>query len=467
MEHNSQSDTNPEVTSKSSTYVDNNENPSTPSRKRPIFFKFRSSRHLVLFTVALGIFVDMFIYSVIVPIMPFHLRDHLGFVEDNISSTIGILLGLYAVGLLIGSPLFGYLGDRCKKRQYPMALGILGMIASTILFMFSLQFWVLLVARFLQGLSGACIWTVGFAMLSDNFPDEIGSAIGKVVPFLSLGMLSGNPIGGSLYEAKGYHAVFGLCIAMAVIDLLARLLLVEKRGSPPEWWPENSTPNEKPLEDENVPKRSLASVLFSPRMLAGLLITFSEAFIFAGPEATFPVHLHQTFGLESTQIGLVFIAIVFPTFIFSPIGGYLSDRYGSRLICVVGLLLAGMCTMLLGVPNSLATFIVLLFFFGSFGAVFIAPMIGEFSLIVRVPGSDPDTAITRSYALFNMAFGLGLAVGPIVCGRLLDQIGFFYVGIFMGAMCFFAAPFAALWTGDGWFKPQTSTENVDTSTADV
>lgn len=40
------------------------------------------------------------------------------------------------------------------------------------------------------------------------------------------------PIGGYLYTSLGWNAPFGFCIALCVIDLLARLLVVEQRDLP-------------------------------------------------------------------------------------------------------------------------------------------------------------------------------------------------------------------------------------------
>jgi MFS family permease len=73
-----------------------------------------------------------------------------------------------------------YLGDRLKHRQGLMLAGILGLLGSTLLFMLGRLYWELLLARFLQGFSDACVWTLGMCLISDTFPlEELGTQVKK------------------------------------------------------------------------------------------------------------------------------------------------------------------------------------------------------------------------------------------------------------------------------------------------
>lgn len=102
------------------------------------------------------------------------------------SRDTGLLVALYAVGLLgklkyqlknthsnlVGSPLFGWLGDKIKQRRIPMLLGTGASISANILFMFSLNYPMLLIARLMQGISNACVWTMCLCLIADNWPKE-------------------------------------------------------------------------------------------------------------------------------------------------------------------------------------------------------------------------------------------------------------------------------------------------------
>ena len=60
---------------------------------------------------------------------------------------------------------------------------------------------ILIIARFLQGLSAAVVWTVGLAFLVDSVgKDEVGECMGVVAVGFSLGVFLGPLLGGVVYE---------------------------------------------------------------------------------------------------------------------------------------------------------------------------------------------------------------------------------------------------------------------------
>lgn len=83
---------------------------------------------------------------------------------------------------IAGSPIFGWLGDKIKQRRIPMLLGISASIAANLMFMFAFAYWMLLLARFLQGVSNAAVWTMSLCLIADNWPEN---QLGKVIHALS------------------------------------------------------------------------------------------------------------------------------------------------------------------------------------------------------------------------------------------------------------------------------------------
>lgn len=78
-----------------------------------------------------------------------------------------------------------------------MLLGTIASMAANVLFMLSTTYTMLLVARFLQGASNACVWTMCLCLVADNWPrDQLGTQMGKLVGFYPLGMMIGLPVGG-------------------------------------------------------------------------------------------------------------------------------------------------------------------------------------------------------------------------------------------------------------------------------
>ena len=64
---------------------------------------FRSSKLFIVIVVNLAIFTDAFLYGLIVPVLPFAMGDRINTPEDEIQHWIGILLGAYGAGVLVGS----------------------------------------------------------------------------------------------------------------------------------------------------------------------------------------------------------------------------------------------------------------------------------------------------------------------------------------------------------------------------
>ena len=90
----------------------------------------------------------------------------------------------------------------------------------------------MILARVLQGASSAVAWTVGLAVLADTLPTEqLGVAMGTIGSVVSFAMVSSPVIGGAIFHAFGFHAVFWFLGAMLVIDVLLRLLMIERKDA--------------------------------------------------------------------------------------------------------------------------------------------------------------------------------------------------------------------------------------------
>lgn len=75
----------------------------------------------------------------------------------------------------------GYLADRLGCRRLIYLAGLLLLLVATALFAFGRSILVLIVARVLQGMSAAIVWSVGFAMVLESVGKEkFGQALGAV-----------------------------------------------------------------------------------------------------------------------------------------------------------------------------------------------------------------------------------------------------------------------------------------------
>lgn len=87
----------------------------------------------------------------------------------------------------------------------------------------------LVLGRIFQGFSAAIVWSVGLALLADTYGSKIGMAMGYSSIAMSMGLLVSPVIGGAVYNHVGYYAVYYIAFGCILLDIILRLILIEKK----------------------------------------------------------------------------------------------------------------------------------------------------------------------------------------------------------------------------------------------
>lgn len=127
--------------------------------------------------------------------------------------------------------------------------------------------------------------------------------------------------------------------------------------------------------------------------------------------------------------GVALMSYAVMQFVFSPIVGALSDRYGRRPILLLSLAAFTLDMLLLAVVQWLWLFIVIRAFAGIFASTFS-------TAAAYVADITPADQRAQKFALIGAAFGAGFIFGPAI-GGLLGDIGLrlpFYAGAFLAAI---------------------------------
>ncbi|KNE58780.1 hypothetical protein AMAG_04332 [Allomyces macrogynus ATCC 38327] len=195
-------------------------------RRRSWAYRARTHPWAVATVVSLVIFVDMVVYAAVIPILPDIIQHKLGLSSGH----TGLVVGAYAAGLLLFTPIFGFLSDRLGDRKWPMIISLIALGAASALFLVCTQYWHFLLVRGLQGIAAAGNWTVGLALASDAFPaDRLGTVMGVVMACLNLGYLVGPALGGALYTSVSEQAPFYMFLVLTAVPLAARVVVVSER----------------------------------------------------------------------------------------------------------------------------------------------------------------------------------------------------------------------------------------------
>ncbi|ETI24772.1 hypothetical protein G647_04142 [Cladophialophora carrionii CBS 160.54] len=435
--------------------------------KKPAFLEFRSSKIFIVFAVCWSVFTDVFLYGVVVPVIPFALQDRVHISHGDTQHWVSVLLSVYAAGLLFFAPICGILADWTSHRRGPFLAGLVLLSGSTLMLCFGKTIPILVVGRLLQGISAAVVWVVALALMADTVSEaESGQAIGYVSLATSMGVLVAPLIGGVVYERSGYYAVFGVTFGVIGFDILLRLALIEKKIAARWLEPASSTAVESApaapvqaeieLEDRKEStavmeknaaaaiaepqnrqhKRKLPSILIllkSRRILVAFWGNLVGAMTFTAVDTTLPLYVNQIFGWNSLGAGLVFLALVVPGFA-GPWIGHLTDKYGPRWIAASGLLMSVPFWVLLrlvdhdtvGQAVLLCALLVLL---GVATCLLLTPLMAEFSKVCDAKvRQEPDvfrgkSAYAQSYGIFNVSWAGGSLLGPLVSAAVKNGAG--------------------------------------------
>lgn len=357
-----------------------------------------SPKSAALLVTALAFHVDTLLYCLLVPLLPRYARE-----LDLNQTQVNLLFASYAVALLAATFPLARLTDRYGRRG-PMLWGLAGLAFTTLAFALSRSYAVLLLARALQGMAGAATWLPGMALLADHFPkEERGRAMGTAFAGANLGLLLGPPLSGFLDQHVGPMAPFQVGIALVVLDALGRAFLLS--------------------DGEPVPEAPIPWVrLFRNRVVmvfAGAMALGSAVWTLL--EAALPLSLAQRFGLGSRDIGLAFGAMALAHTLSSPFMGRLSDRIGRARVLRIGLA-ASVALMplpaLLPSPWTVGLSMLALGFNASFLLSPCSPAVAD-----QVERMDSQS-FASGFSILNIAYSVGMALGPLLSGPIIDVLGF-------------------------------------------
>lgn len=356
---------------------------------------------------------------------------------------------------------------------------------------------------------------IGLALLADTVPQgNLAQAMGYVSLGMSLGALTAPLLGGVVFDNAGYDAVFGMAYGLIVLDIILRLLLVEKRVAA-RWSsvvevqvktttnsPEtgavltslglNTVDIKKDLSNMSGQSKTsdpptttllrerrrdrlppVLALLYSRRLLAALFCALIQAALLTSFDSVLTIHVASLFGWTSTGAALLFLPIVIPSFL-APIFGWFSDKYGARYPATLGFL--GTCPPLIclrfvdkNTMNDKVILCALLALTGLCLTITFPPIMAEISGVVEAKekkmlasgraGFGPGGAYAQAYGLFNMAFAGGCMIGPLLAGFIVEDKGWSVMALVLGILSAITSVPAYLWLG-GWLLKKKQTEQV-------
>lgn len=342
------------------------------------------------------LFTDMLLHGLAIPVLPL-----LPAVLEQGSAATGILFASYAVAMIVSTLFAGRIVDR-RGPKMPLVAGLVVLTGATLLFSAGGPYWLLLLARFAQGIAGGMSWVAALSLIAATTGFERrGQMMGVALSTISLGVLVGPPLAGFLVDAFGAASPFYVAAAVAALDLAALLCLVP--GSP------------RQTDDPAGP----LAVLKVPGSSAIVVTIAIGAAVLAAVQPVLPGHLGGR--ASSTAIGLLFGVAALAGIVANPVVGRFVAGTSPRVLIGAGVAMVAAALLVIGWAGNLWQTGVGMALLGLSSALLLAPA----TTLMSEQGfrSQPPT-LGGSFALYNLAYAAGLAVGPLLTGFGVQEVGF-------------------------------------------
>ena len=315
------------------------------------------------------------------------------------SGTIGLAVPAYLVPYGVMTLLWGPLSDRVGRR--PIILGSLltfavltaGTALSGTAGMFMLM-------RLVTGAAASGVVPISLALIGDVFPfAQRGRALGWLFGGMAGGIAVGSTAGAVAEPFIGWEGLFFVSsVGILAIGVLSVFLLPvshTRRDAPP--W--------------NAVIAAYGKLLSISRGRRTYSYVLLNAVLHSGIYTWLGLYLVQRFGLGPIGVGLALLGYGIPGFLFGPIIGKLADRYGRARIIPVGVLVAGVCALILAIEAPLPVVVITIAVL-SLGYDMTQPLLG--GIVTDLPGTVGQAVGLMAFVLF-----IGLGLGSLIFQGLL------------------------------------------------
>lgn len=349
----------------------------------------------VLFTAGLLFWTSL---ASLLPIIPLYVKS-IGAPDDQ----LGIVMGAFAIGLLIFRPQAGKMADQ-RGRKIVLLIGIAVAAIAPVCHLLIPSVPFLILVRIFHGISIAAFTTAYSSLVVDLSPPENrGELIGYMSLTNPIGMALGPAIGGFLQEFFGYPIVF---VLGSIVGLISFLCAIQVQA-----------PSVIPRSQEEIASEQVFWKLLLSDRIRIPTITMLLVGIAFGTIATFvPLYIKNSdVGLNP---GLFYTAAAMTSFGSRFVAGRASDIYGRGRFITIGLIAYLLSMVVLWQADSAELFLLAGLLEGIGGGTYLPIM------IALVADRCQPHERGRIFGLFIGGFDVGIALAGPILGIVAKEIGY-------------------------------------------
>lgn len=383
-----------------------------------------------LFPIFLIVLVDVFGFTLVLPLLPFY-AEKLG----ASALDVGFLTASFAACQLVTGPILGRISDRVGRRP-TLLVSQAGTFLGFLILALAGNLWMLFLSRIMDGLTAGNL-SIAQAYISDvTTPENRTRAFGLIGIAFGAGFLFGPAISGFLSQ-YGYHWPAIAAMALSATSIVGTWFLLREAKPTPEAR-EASAARAPGSRFEQFTKYFSRPL---PRRRLAEFFAFSLSFstLIGG----LALYLERQFDFDATHVGYIFA--------FSGlVGGVIQGGLLGRLVKMFGeerLATIGFVAMMLGY--------VFLGWIGVVPVLLVMVAIASFGSAVTRP--TITTLITKSVGRKEQGVVLGVSqslasvsqiIGPIIAGWLIEHHLLKTYGVVAAAFAFLGILFVRRRDGD-------------------
>jgi MFS family permease len=333
---------------------------------------------------------------------------------------IGAMVSIFAVMITIARPLVGWGIDHFGRKLF-LVLSFVFYAVAMGLFAIAQNISMLYLARFVQGIGSSLLWIPAYTVATELSEHDWGRAVGSVDMSANRGGFFGSFIGfGLMLMVNPFALAWKISfVVYGIMTLIASVLTW--RGVPETRMAQEIS---GPVEESHLNRNRILRL-----MVIVLLTGISTAMI----SPLLMIFLQDKFTTDVAALAMAFLPAAL---VYAYLPGYmggLSDRFGRIPLMAIGLVGAGIVSLLMPLMTSLVM-LSGLWLLEAVGLSASSPAQG--ALVADLTGKNVRGT---GYGFYTLASGLGLILGPLLGGWLYDAAGHavpFYVNgitLFIGA----------------------------------
>lgn len=328
--------------------------------------------------------------------------------EEQISRA-GLLITLYALGVVVGAPIFATLAARASQSalvHWLLGLFVLGSVGTAL----APTFEMLAAARFISGLPHAAYFGAA-SLLAGRLlgPGRQGTGIALVMAGLPIANIIGVPLATGIGQAVGWRWAYGLVAAIFALTLLLVLLFLPRVPGNPRLGARSSIAGLKNVRVWIM--IGLASLGFG-----GFFAIYSYV-----AEVTTRVA-----GLSADAIPWVLAAIGIGMTLGNFLGGWAADRNTPRTLTLGFVSFIGSLLLYIAFAGTPVGLFVTVFLIGFTSSVLMPATQSRF---IRVANEAALLGASLSHASLNIGNAIGAWLGGAVIARDLGYLAPGWVGV--------------------------------------